>query len=288
MGRIRLPKRGAMRLLLALGVGGVMFGIATAVQASIPDNQGVIHACYHVDGQGNVDGGSNLRVIDAASSKKDGQACKKDENALDWNQTGVPGPQGPPGAQGPPGPQGSPGPQGNPGPQGYPGPPGPKGDKGDKGDAWTPSYGVGYVLVSRGGGPATVWGTYSTTLGSPALFGDTASGELRFTCRDTQAPCKLMTAASTSGSQTATVYPRLLLYKQDYFNAGPSQYCEYADGADNNGSYEPVGNPLAMGIGGTLDCPGHTQVTPANGVVTEIDVPAGYYDVWSTFYFKVN
>ncbi len=43
-----------------------------------------------------------------------------------------------------------------------------------------------------------------------------------------------------------------------------------------------------MGIGGTLYCPGRTQVTPASGVVTEIDVPASYYHVWSTFYFKVK
>jgi hypothetical protein len=31
------------RLVLALAVGGVVFGIATAVQASIPDENGVIH-----------------------------------------------------------------------------------------------------------------------------------------------------------------------------------------------------------------------------------------------------
>ena len=41
-----------------------------------------------------------------------------------------------------------------------------------------------------------------------------------------------------------------------------------------------------MGIGGTLDCPGSTQVYPAGGTATTIDVPAGYYDVMSTFTFK--
>jgi hypothetical protein len=40
-----------------------------------------------------------------------------------------------------------------------------------------------------------------------------------------------------------------------------------------------------MGIGGTLDC-GSGQAYPTNGTATEIDVPAGYYDVQSTFYFQ--
>jgi len=44
MGRLRgLSHSG--RLLLALAVGGAVFGIATAVRADIPDS-GVIHGCY--------------------------------------------------------------------------------------------------------------------------------------------------------------------------------------------------------------------------------------------------
>jgi len=35
------------RLVLALAVGGVVFGIASAVQASIPDANGVIQGCYN-------------------------------------------------------------------------------------------------------------------------------------------------------------------------------------------------------------------------------------------------
>src|SRR5690349_24561598 len=103
------------RRLLAVPVVAVAAsaGLATFAYAAIPDINGVIHGCYHVNGQGQVDGSSNLRVIDAASSNKDGKACKKDENALDWNQQGVQGPQGPQGVQGAQGPQG---PQGPPGP----------------------------------------------------------------------------------------------------------------------------------------------------------------------------
>ena len=45
MYRLRELGRGR-RLLVALAVGGAVFGIATAVQASIPDASGVIHGCY--------------------------------------------------------------------------------------------------------------------------------------------------------------------------------------------------------------------------------------------------
>lgn len=43
-------------------------------------------------------------MIDPSSTNKDGSACKHDEKALDFNQTG---PQGKPGLPGPPGPSGS-------------------------------------------------------------------------------------------------------------------------------------------------------------------------------------
>src|SRR5579859_1551821 len=71
------------RLLLAVAVGGAVFGIASAVQASIPDANGVIHGCYVK--AGNPSQGA-LRVIDSAA------ACKPIENPLDWNQTGPTGP----------------------------------------------------------------------------------------------------------------------------------------------------------------------------------------------------
>src|SRR5437764_13029221 len=102
MGYVRGLGRGG-RLLLALAVGGGIFGIATAVQADIPDS-GVIHACYQKQN-------GQLRVIDADQ----GQSCRPSEVALSWNQTG---PTGATGATGPPGPTG---------PRGATGPTGPKG-----------------------------------------------------------------------------------------------------------------------------------------------------------------
>ena len=71
--------------------------------ASVPDNSGVIHACYQVSDPGQtvpIGPGPNMRVIDPSAS----QSCNNSEVAFSWNSTGPQGPQGP---QGPRGPQGS-------------------------------------------------------------------------------------------------------------------------------------------------------------------------------------
>jgi len=75
------------RLLLAIAVGGALFGVATAVQASIPDSAGVIHGCYYQPGKIGGTGlrPGDLRVIDPAK----GQSCATDERPLDWGQTPV-------------------------------------------------------------------------------------------------------------------------------------------------------------------------------------------------------
>src|SRR5207237_955822 len=98
-------------------IAAVALAMPSAVIASIPDANGVIHGCY------NITNGSQ-RVIDTAVD-----SCKPGETAIQWNQTG---PQGPQGLQGPQGPQGLQGPQG---PQGLQGPQGPVGPKGDTGPA---------------------------------------------------------------------------------------------------------------------------------------------------------
>jgi len=64
--------------------------------AAIPGPDGVINGCY-------LNSGGNMRVIDS------GKTCDAGETALNWNQTGAPGPVGSPGATGAPGPQGAPG-----------------------------------------------------------------------------------------------------------------------------------------------------------------------------------
>jgi hypothetical protein len=179
---------------------------------------------------------------------------------------------------GPPGPPGPPGPVGPPGPQGPPG-----------ADAPPAEYGVAAVSVDRGTGPA-IWATYSTRLGSPV--GDNTGGAFRFTCRTDQAPCKVSVSAAylTAGAGALGVYPRVLIHRQDYVSAGPETYCEYGDGSSpafapllaQPLSSSPAYTPFPIDIGGSADCGGPD---PTAGAVNQITVPAGYYDVSSTFTF---
>jgi hypothetical protein len=156
------------------------------------------------------------------------------------------------------------------------------------------------VFVDRGGTTPnpTRWALYSAALGSPA--GTTTGGDFRFSCSAAQAPCKISYGAaviSTTQTADAAVHPRLLIHKD---LAAPITYCEYADGANNNAGLEPIPRvptladaviemqtPLDMGIGGSLDC-GTAQPYPVTGVVTEVWVPQGFYDVAATFAFGLT
>lgn len=88
-GRLIKPGLVVLVVVAALAVAG---GIA---YATIPDSNGVIHACYQKN-QG------ALRVIDTDKA----QTCSSSETAITWSQTGPPGAPGQPGQQGPPGPTG--------------------------------------------------------------------------------------------------------------------------------------------------------------------------------------
>jgi hypothetical protein len=87
--------------VLALVVGGAVFGIASVVQADIPDS-GVIHGCY---GKPGTTYKGQLRVRDASQ----GEQCRFYENPVDWSVSGVSGATGATGATGPTGPAGVPG-----------------------------------------------------------------------------------------------------------------------------------------------------------------------------------
>jgi hypothetical protein len=73
------------RLLVAFGVAGAAFGIATVVQAAIPDSHGTINGCYQF-AQGVTPKGT-LRVIDPST----GESCRFYERPLKWNANGVGG-----------------------------------------------------------------------------------------------------------------------------------------------------------------------------------------------------
>ncbi len=85
-------------VVVLIGVAVLALGVGVAV-ASIPDAGGVIHACYKTN-QGQT------RIVESAAD------CNPSETAIQWNQTGLPGPTGPQGPQGPTGPQGLVGPPG--------------------------------------------------------------------------------------------------------------------------------------------------------------------------------
>lgn len=124
MRSLRRLGRGS-RIVLALAVGGALFGVASAVQASIPDANGTIHACYKKNN-------GQLRVIDPSA----GDTCKKSENSLTFNQTG------PTGARGATGATGARGATGATGARGATGPAGPTGARGATGPTGPGGAGV--------------------------------------------------------------------------------------------------------------------------------------------------
>ena len=83
----------------AIGAAMLSVGIATTAWAGIPGSNGVISGCY-------TTASGSLRVIDAERLQRCNSAKEK---AIEWNQRGEAGPQGPQGETGPQGPQGDPG-----------------------------------------------------------------------------------------------------------------------------------------------------------------------------------
>ena len=85
--------------LAAAAVGGIAY-------ASIPDANGVIHACYNANGTG-LPGGTPLKIVETA--------CTNGQAEVTWGQAGPQGPQGLQGENGDQGDKGDPGEPGAPG-----------------------------------------------------------------------------------------------------------------------------------------------------------------------------
>ena len=139
------------RFLVVVAAAGAAFGVAAAVQASIPDSNGVIHACYNTSlAHGSPVGA--LRVVDTAGVNG---RCASWEKALSWSglgATGTTGPVGSTGPTGPTGPSGSRGPTGT-GSTGAQGPTGSTGATGRTGATGaTGPAGAGALLVGNSGG----------------------------------------------------------------------------------------------------------------------------------------
>jgi hypothetical protein len=127
-------------------------------------------------------------------------------------------------------------------------------------------------------------------------------GTFRFSCSVAQAPCKLSVKAaflSDSGGSYG-VSPRVLIHRTELFDNTVENYCEYGDGVTNTNPFGPVPaqsstptptyTALGIGIGGTADCGLASGAADPNAptqfIATEINVPAGRYDVFSTFRFN--
>jgi type VI secretion system secreted protein Hcp len=97
------------RALLFIAAGAAGGGAAIAV-ASVPDSNGLIHACYNVGSNGEPLSNATLTVIDPSAGQNcaapPGAASGTGQKELSWNQSGPPGPPGP---AGPPGSSGAPG-----------------------------------------------------------------------------------------------------------------------------------------------------------------------------------
>lgn len=93
---MKLRHRAAFATVL-LVASAAAAGIAHSVTGdSIPDANGVIHACYK-------------KPIGPAAIVRTATDCGPGQIPIEWSQTGPPGPQGPEGPPGPAGPQGPPG-----------------------------------------------------------------------------------------------------------------------------------------------------------------------------------
>jgi hypothetical protein len=155
------------RLLVGTCIVVAVGGIATAVQASIPDG-GVIHGCYASNGA-RATNGTQLNIIDSSVA-----SCNGNQTPIAWNaigrtgpagDTGGTGPAGATGATGGTGPAGDPGERGGTGATGATGGTGPAGDAGERG-------GTGPTGATGGTGPAGDPGERGGT-GPTGATGDT-------------------------------------------------------------------------------------------------------------------
>jgi hypothetical protein len=164
-----------LRVALAAGaLSLVLAGGAIAVATNpYTDAAGAYHGCV-----GN--GSGVLRVL------ADGESCRQNETAIEWNQQGVQGPQG---IQGPKGDKGdtgdtgatgAQGPQGIQGPVGPAGPAGPQGEKGDRGD--TGATGAqGQQGIQGPAGPAGAGADY-VRIEADFVWGPNSGKEERLLC----------------------------------------------------------------------------------------------------------
>jgi hypothetical protein len=92
------------KTIITVAASALVLAATGTALASIPDSNGVFHACYTPTSNG---GPATVKVINTALS---GGHCLSGQKSMKWNQTGPQGPQGPAGPTGATGPQGPAGP----------------------------------------------------------------------------------------------------------------------------------------------------------------------------------
>ncbi|HST24582.1 MAG TPA: hypothetical protein VLJ76_01180 [Gaiellaceae bacterium] len=175
----------AVALAVGVAIGAALFGVATAVEAAIPDSTGVIHGCYKKSG-------GKLRVVDQTA----GQSCASDETPLSWSQTG---------------PQGAAGPQG---PRGFPGVRGPAEPAG-RGPVFVHYVNLAFQIAP---GKASVIGSVHLPVGTYTLDGTVIIGG----GNDGEARCRFVSNASVESTHASEYSPEILQVHGDVVVRAPN------------------------------------------------------------------
>jgi len=236
-----------VRSILVVGATVLCCGVSLA---SIPDSNGVFHACY--DNKTGM-----ARIIDTATT-----SCTSKETAASWSMIGPNGPQGLTGPQGPAGSSGVPGPTG---------PAGPKGDKGDPGASGSglkfvdadenvigPVIGLNSTIIFIDGHPVSVGISVDGIVQTVSGFGKAASGngpvtQLQYVASDCSGPAYWGTRAAVA---PAGVYGSVLYYAPP----GPGQEVTLLAGAQINEDGTPAACQL---FGAPLQQSGFGEVVAA-------------------------
>ena len=176
------------------------------------------------------------------------------------------------------------------------GPPDRRDRQGNTGPPIATEVGTASVFVARGDGDPSRWATYAVPLLAP---GSTTGGQFRFSCSAAQQPCKVSLGAAVISSETGTTgfYPRLLIHRRlrrahvllrvRRRSQQQSGLCSSTACADRWRT--PLARLRRPGALSPWASAPRSTVGPAqpepDGVVTEILVPAGLYDVWATLAF---
>jgi hypothetical protein len=217
-------RRLGRRTFLLTVAGALALAVAGGVAyATIPDANGVVHICVAANG--------GVRAIDSGTAKKSDQACKSNEQVVDVNQKGQPGPIG---AQGPKGDTGATGATGATGPAGPAGATGPAGAQGPQGATGPPGPGGTWGLVRSGG--------LLTNGSSGVSVTRVKAGVYTVTFPSSVSSCAVtVTAAQYAGSGLVGVNPAVF----DPANVSTRFFSTYADIVTANtvviGEYDTVG-----------------------------------------------